>query len=109
MPLDPCPYCERPYSDARGCDYLDSDPTPLPFGEETAAFADLRGMTLETLNPGHACADCEVMRGKLHHADCLKSECRACHHQFGFCGGRDCDEVWKWSTGETHPERRPAA
>lgn len=94
-----CSYCERPLSDVRGCDYLDDDPRPLPFGDETEAYAGLRGLTARTLNPGPACIDCGVPRGALHHVACLKAECAKCHHQFGLCGGESCEDVWDWSTG----------
>lgn len=103
MPTPTCPYCERAYSDRRGCEYLDSDPRPLPYGDETDAYAALRGLTARSMTQTPTCSDCAAPKGTLHHSTCLKAECSACHHQFGLCGGTDCDEVWQWSTGGSRP------
>lgn len=98
MTAPACTYCSRPFTDLRGCDF-DEDPAPVLFGSESDAFADLFGANPAELNPGPECSDCGTPRGKAHHAECLKSECPSCHHQFGLCGSVDCDEVWAWSTG----------
>lgn len=105
-----CFYCEQPYSDPRGCEYVDDDPRPVAYGSETEGFADLRGWSSAALlSESDRCGDCGVERGELHHIACLAAECATCHHQFGLCAGVECDDVWRWSSGETHPARRPAA
>ena len=109
MSVPTCPYCARTFDDRRGCDFVDDDPRPLPYGSETEGYADLRGWTVADLTAADECADCGAPKGTDHHVECLRSECAACHHQFGLCGGTECDEVWRWSTGLEHPERRPAA
>jgi hypothetical protein len=99
MSVPTCPYCERAFGPT-GCEYLDDDPRPLPYGDETDAYADLRGLTAAQLTAAPTCWDCGVARGKLHHPDCLKSECGRCHGQFGLCGGVDCEEGRRWRIGE---------
>lgn len=89
MPPDvpTCPYCERPYSSSEGCDYLDGDEKPMPYGSEC-----------HPLSFDETCRDCGTPRGREHHAYCLACECPdGCHRQFH--AGLTCDEDAPLTTG----------
>lgn len=73
-----CLYCERPYADPRGCEWLEGDPKPPTYGSEC-----------HPLSTGPTCYDCGTPREREHHAYCLATECTACHRQ-GHIG--PCDE-----------------
>lgn len=73
-----CGYCGRRFTDRRGCDYLDDDPTPALFGDEGAPL------------PGDTCPACRVERGRVHHAVCSLAECQLCGDRFAYCGGVAC-------------------
>lgn len=66
-----CPYCERPYSDKRGCEYLDDDERPVRYGDEVHPFS-----------VGPTCRDCATPQGKEHHVGCACTECPSCHNQW---------------------------
>ena len=74
-----CTYCERPYSDERGCEYTDGDERPVLYGEE-----------VHPISTCPTCRDCGSPRGKEHRAYCLCTECSTCHSQFH--PGMTCEE-----------------
>ena len=87
MPPEPtCAYCERPYSDPRGCAYIAGDPKPPTYGTECHPLA---------IAP--TCHDCGAPKGREHHATCLQAECVACHRQFH--PGMTCEEDAELTTG----------
>jgi len=81
-----CTYCERPYGDPRGCEYLDRDERPLTYGSE-----------LHPISAGPTCRDCGTPKGAAHHAYCLCTECPDCHRQFH--PGITCQEDALLTTG----------
>ena len=82
-----CTYCERHFSDPRGCDYVDGDAKPMRYGSEC-----------HPLSLGPACYDCGAPKDTEHHAYCLATECpESCHRQFH--PGMDCDENRELVTG----------
>ena len=85
-PVYACDYCERPYSDPRGCEYLDDDPRPMRYGSEC-----------HPLSTGPTCRDCAAPKGTEHHAYCLATECADCHRQFH--PGMTCEEDAVLTTG----------
>ena len=81
-----CPYCNRPFSDPRGCDYLDGDERPMTYGTEQYP-----------LSAEDTCRDCAASKGSEHHVECLCTECRACHRQWH--PGMTCAEDAELTTG----------
>ena len=81
-----CTYCERPFADARGCEYLEGDPAPVTYGHEQ-----------HPLSTSDRCRDCGAPIGTMHHVACLCSECAACHRQFH--PGLTCEEDRQLVTG----------
>lgn len=86
MTVPTCLYCERPFSDPRGCDWMPGDPKPPTYGTEChpLSFAD-------------TCSDCGSPKGTEHHAYCLDTECLECHRQWH--AGITCHENAKLTTG----------
>lgn len=64
-------YCGRRYTDKRGCEFLDEDERPVPYGSE-----------VHPVSTGPTCRDCSTPKGREHHATCLCTECADCHRQW---------------------------
>ena len=84
-----CLYCERPYSDPRGCDWMDGDPKPPTYGTECHPLA-----------VAPRCHDCGSPKGTEHHAYCFATECTDCHRQWH--AGMTCEEDAKLTMPLTH-------